>query len=77
MHLCCHVCDLSGVEPDIVLFGESLPERFATLAPQVCSYCVTCVSTCCNPLQDAQQCQLLVILGTSLVVQPFASLVGR
>ncbi|KAL5463520.1 hypothetical protein EMCRGX_G032420 [Ephydatia muelleri] len=48
------------VKPDIVFFGESLPERFATLAPQ-----------------DAQQCQLLVILGTSLVVQPFASLVGR
>lgn len=46
------------VKPDIVFFGENLPERFYTL-----------------PHIDFKQCDLLIILGTSLTVQPFASLV--
>ena len=47
------------VKPDIVFFGEPLPERFFRLAEA-----------------DLHECDLLVILGTSLKVQPFASLVG-
>jgi len=47
------------VKPDIVFFGESLPERF-----------FRCTRT------DFRACDLLIILGTSLVVQPFASLIN-
>lgn len=56
-----HTCTLAGglVKPDIVFFGENLPERFF------------------ERLKDLQQADLLIILGTSLVVQPFASLIGR
>lgn len=46
------------VKPDIVFFGENLPERFHEL-----------------PHRDFKQCDLLIIMGTSLTVQPFASLV--
>ena len=48
------------MKPDIVFFGESLPERFFQLAPE-----------------DFGQADLLIVMGTSLVVQPFASLIGR
>ncbi|KAI8046560.1 NAD-dependent protein deacetylase Sirt2 [Drosophila gunungcola] len=48
------------VKPDIVFFGENLPERFYT-----------------SPDEDFQDCDLLIIMGTSLEVQPFASLVQR
>ncbi|KAL3872734.1 hypothetical protein ACJMK2_035938 [Sinanodonta woodiana] len=48
------------VKPDIVFFGEALPEKFFK--------CVT---------QDFDKCDLLIILGTSLLVQPFASLTSR
>lgn len=47
----------SLVKPDIVFFGEALPERFHQLRER-----------------DMPQCDLLIVLGTSLVVQPFASL---
>eukprot|EP00092_Neocalanus_flemingeri_P024380 GFUD01026436.1.p1 GENE.GFUD01026436.1~~GFUD01026436.1.p1 ORF type:complete len:378 (-),score=135.32 GFUD01026436.1:461-1594(-) len=50
----------SFVKPDIVFFGENLPERF-----------FTCMQS------DFKKCDLLIILGTSLVVQPFASLIDR
>jgi len=54
-------CDCGGyVKPDIVFFGENLPERF-----------YDCMQT------DFVKCDLLIILGTSLVVQPFASLIDR
>lgn len=46
------------VKPDIVFFGEQLPQRF-----------FECVRS------DFQQCDLLLVMGTSLVVQPFASLI--
>lgn len=46
------------VKPDIVFFGENLPERFHVL-----------------PNRDFKQCDLLIIMGTSLTVQPFASLI--
>eukprot|EP00090_Calanus_glacialis_P028975 TRINITY_DN46467_c0_g1_i1.p1 TRINITY_DN46467_c0_g1~~TRINITY_DN46467_c0_g1_i1.p1 ORF type:complete len:377 (-),score=128.25 TRINITY_DN46467_c0_g1_i1:278-1408(-) len=54
-------CDCGGfVKPDIVFFGENLPERF-----------FKCMQT------DFVKCDLLIILGTSLVVQPFASLIDK
>ncbi|KFB52704.1 AGAP002943-PA-like protein [Anopheles sinensis] len=52
-------CPCGGViKPDIVFFGEGLPERFHML-----------------PHRDFAECDLLIIMGTSLTVQPFASLV--
>ncbi|XP_065362316.1 NAD-dependent protein deacetylase Sirt2 [Calliphora vicina] len=48
------------VKPDIVFFGENLPEKFYTL-----------------PAKDFNKCDLLIIMGTSLEVQPFASLIDR
>lgn len=48
------------MKPDIVFFGEMLPERFHSLADR-----------------DFAQADLLIIMGSSLVVQPFASLVDR
>jgi NAD-dependent deacetylase sirtuin 2 len=48
------------VKPDIVFFGENLPERF-----------VKCVES------DFPKCDLLIVMGTSLSVQPFASLITR
>lgn len=53
----CTVCQ-STVKPDIVFFGENLPERFYQL-----------------PNQDFKECDLLIIMGTSLTVHPFAGLV--
>eukprot|EP01096_Ripella_sp_DP13-Kostka_P001745 TRINITY_DN1213_c1_g1_i1.p1 TRINITY_DN1213_c1_g1~~TRINITY_DN1213_c1_g1_i1.p1 ORF type:complete len:404 (-),score=197.71 TRINITY_DN1213_c1_g1_i1:38-1228(-) len=47
----------SLVKPDIVFFGESLPERFFH-----------------QMKQDFPQCDLLIVIGTSLKVFPFASL---
>lgn len=55
----CTECNAT-VKPDIVFFGEQLPERF-----------FRCVGS------DLQRCDLLIIMGTSLTVQPFASLVDR
>ncbi|KAG6465943.1 hypothetical protein O3G_MSEX015522, partial [Manduca sexta] len=46
------------VKPDIVFFGESLPDRF-----QECLQ------------QDFEHCDMLIIMGSSLEVQPFASLI--
>jgi len=48
------------IKPDIVFFGENLPERF-----------FRCM------MSDFKECDLLIILGTSLVVQPFASLINK
>lgn len=56
----CTRCTEGVIKPDIVFFGESLPERFAKLVAE-----------------DFPKCDLLVIVGTSLAVYPFASLVGR
>ena len=47
------------VKPDIVFFGEGLPQRFFSLADV-----------------DFDSCDLLIVMGSSLVVQPFASLIG-
>ncbi|KAK3093843.1 hypothetical protein FSP39_020873 [Pinctada imbricata] len=57
----CTLAECEGVvKPDIVFFGEALPERFRE-----------CVQS------DFSDCDLLIILGTSLIVQPFASLTAR
>ena len=53
----CKKCK-SLVKPDIVFFGESLPDRF--------SRCVD---------KDFGKCDMLIVMGTSLQVHPFASLV--
>ncbi|XP_046848641.1 NAD-dependent protein deacetylase sirtuin-2-like isoform X2 [Xenia sp. Carnegie-2017] len=45
------------VKPDIVFFGENLPDKFSA-----------CLS------KDMKRCDLLIIMGTSLTVQPFASI---
>lgn len=47
------------VKPDIVFFGESLPEHFFRRATA-----------------DFPAADLLIVMGTSLVVNPFASLIG-
>ena len=53
-------CQCGGfVKPDIVFFGEQLPEKFFT----------------CQ--KDFKKCDLLIIMGTSLAVQPFASMVDN
>ena len=58
---CSHTEGCRGlVKPDIVFFGESLPERFWRHIPE-----------------DFGAADLLLVMGTSLVVQPFASLIGR
>lgn len=54
----CEKCD-GVVKPDIVFFGEALPNKFH------------------RALSDFGECDLLIILGSSLAVQPFASLVDR
>lgn len=51
-------CEGGLVKPDIVFFGEALPERFHT-----------------KRMEDFGQCDLLIVMGTSLKVQPFASLI--
>lgn len=53
----CQRCG-SLVKPDIVFFGEDLPERFYLL-----------------PERDLSDCDLLIVMGTSLEVHPFAGLV--
>ncbi len=50
----------SVVKPDIVFFGEDLPQRFKTLMES-----------------DFMECDLLIVMGTSLQVHPFCSLVQR
>ena len=52
------LCSCGGqLRPDIVLFGEVLPECFESLSKN-----------------DFQSADLLIVMGTSLKVQPFASL---
>lgn len=55
-------CDVCGgvVKPDIVFFGEDLPQRFKDLLQP-----------------DLSKCDLLIVMGTSLKVQPFAGLIHR
>ncbi|KAH0792006.1 NAD-dependent protein deacetylase sirtuin-2 [Histomonas meleagridis] len=50
-------CD-GVVKPDVVFFGESLPDEFYD-----------------NYQEDFDECDLLIVIGTSLVVYPFAGLI--
>eukprot|EP00092_Neocalanus_flemingeri_P074096 GFUD01091564.1.p1 GENE.GFUD01091564.1~~GFUD01091564.1.p1 ORF type:complete len:302 (-),score=92.77 GFUD01091564.1:160-1065(-) len=53
--------DCQGVvRPNVVLFGEALPNRFWV-----------------NITPDFEACDLLLVFGTSLVVSPFNTLVGK
>eukprot|EP00775_Hariotina_reticulata_P006779 gene6779-6996_t len=55
----CHCTKCGGlVKPDIVFFGEQLPDRFYERMEY-----------------DFPTCDLLLVMGTSLVVHPFASLI--
>lgn len=56
----CEECPEGVVKPDIVFFGEMLPDRFHTFMEK-----------------DFPEAELLIIMGSSLLVQPFASLVDR
>jgi NAD-dependent SIR2 family protein deacetylase len=58
----CHKCGVPDtnkgrVKPDIVFFGEELPQRFSS-----------CVD------EDTRECDLLLVLGTSLQVYPVAAI---
>ncbi len=55
----CTECN-SVVKPDIVFFGENLPQKFFQ-----------------HVHSDFKECDLLIIMGTSLMVQPFAGLIHR
>lgn len=55
----CKSCE-GLVKPDIVFFGESLPQRFFQYMAS-----------------DFSKADLLIVLGTSLTVQPFASLIDK
>ena len=63
------------VKPDIVFFGEKLPDRFYALAG------MRPASIGMNDSEssesDFEKCDLLIVMGTSLVVQPFASLIDK
>ncbi len=48
------------VKPDVVLYGEPLPRRFAN---------------CARTDFKAGKCDLLIVIGTSLLVEPFRSLI--
>jgi len=53
----CIKCD-EPVKPDVVFFGERLPDRYRKLIDS-----------------DLNQCDLLIVLGTSLRVYPIASII--
>ena len=57
----CRKSECDGVvKPNVVFFGEALPERFwETLS------------------SDFKKCDMLIIMGTSLMVHPFAGLIER
>ena len=56
----CDSCSTGVIKPDVVFFGEDLPDRFKKLLET-----------------DFDQCDLLIVIGTSLKVQPFCSLAQR
>ena len=58
VHCTCPGCD-GVIKPDIVFFGEGLPEKFGLTR------------------EDFPKCDLLIIIGTSLKVKPFALLTAR
>ena len=84
----CAQCKKGVVKPDIVFFGESLPRRLVTLL--FIDYLKHSVNLNCflrglrrNDRffdlfeKDFPQMDLLLVMGTSLTVQPFASLINH
>lgn len=75
------------LRPDVVFFGESLPDRLVCwwfcwfsihhLLIFVCLILLVVFRFIDLRTADLQQCDLLIILGTSLVVYPFAGLVNE
>ncbi len=55
----CPACN-GTVRPNVVFFGEGLPEAFTT-----------------SQFTDLKECDLLLVMGTTLSVYPFASLVSQ
>eukprot|EP00835_Amoeboradix_gromovi_P002171 NODE_117_length_18986_cov_0.639540.p2 type:complete len:356 gc:universal NODE_117_length_18986_cov_0.639540:1312-245(-) len=54
-------CHCGGfIKPNIVFFGENLPNRYFELQSS-----------------DFEVCDLLIVIGTSLAVQPFAGLINK
>jgi NAD+-dependent protein deacetylase sirtuin 2 len=53
----CSICSTGLIKPNIVFFGESLPDKFF------------------ENVKEFEDCDLLIVMGTSLSVQPFGSLV--
>lgn len=74
----CTKCD-SLVKPDIVFFGENLPEKFYQL-PEIdykaCDLLIIMGTLYCV-WYFLHLCEYIIYIGTSLEVQPFASLVDR
>ncbi|KAJ9113951.1 hypothetical protein QFC19_000146 [Naganishia cerealis] len=74
----------SLVKPDIVFFGEGLPSRFFQRVRQVSKpplprhhLGVPALTPSIAPEQDLPECDLLIVIGTSLQVHPFASLISH
>jgi len=57
---CAPELQASVVKPDVVFFGEGIPERFVKLRDI-----------------DCRACDLLIVMGTSLIVYPFAAMVNE
>lgn len=66
--LYCSQCN-SPIKPEITFFGEQLPQRFLEYSKIVCF--LLCFIYF---IQDFKSCDLLIVMGTSLSVQPFSSL---
>ena len=52
-------CEFNILKPDIVFFGESLPEEFQQFE------------------LDKDECDLLIVMGSSLIVRPVAIIPSR
>jgi NAD-dependent SIR2 family protein deacetylase len=61
------------VKPDITFFGETLPDRFYKLSGAGAKNNRPAGSDA--PTPDFDKCDLLIVMGTSLKVNPFRSLI--
>jgi hypothetical protein len=70
---------VSLVKPDITFFGESLPERFHQSLKvdfSGLSSSSSQAATASSTTADTEQYDVLIVMGTSLQVHPFASLIN-
>ncbi len=63
------------VKPNIVFFGESLPPRFDQMAMKDFARRSTSSSSL-SAMETIRTCDLLIVMGTSLQVHPFAGLIN-